>query len=330
MSKVYHVCLWSFLLLCIPCLGQPAAPEANAPPDNEQQPSAEGAQTEQAQVKLVEAGSSPRQTFRFQPKVGSKQSFVMLMNMQQKMVVGGNAMPTPVLPTQKFTIAVEVADVSTEGDIRSDWIYQDIEILDEGDTPKAVADKMRELMKPLAGMSGSVVVSNRGFTKKVNFEMPQGVEPQLRQMLSGMMDSMDKLSAPVPEEAIGAGAIWKVNQQVTANGLSLDQVATYKVVSIDKQGYHLDIGVEQVAKEQWINPPNLPPTTKIKLRSLDSSGTGTMTLASELLMPRDSDLDLKSDTAMQIVAGQQTQDMTTNMTMKMSIKSFPPGETAAE
>lgn len=320
------LCLFP-LLLTTHCLAQPPATQ---PPATEPSPAAESSQQagkHPAKVKLVNPGSAPRQAFRFKPQVGSQQSFVMLMNMQQKMFVGGNAMPAPVLPTQKFTIDLKVAQVSPEGDVHTDWVYRDIDILDEAETPQVVADKIRELVTPLAGMSGKVVVSNRGFTQEANFKVPENLDPQLKQLLGGMLESMDKLSAPVPQEPIGIGAVWTVTQQVVANGLSLNQVATYKLTAIDDSGYHLDVTVDQQADEQWINPPNLPATTKIKLRKLDSAGTGKMTLANDLLMPRNSDLDLKSDTAMEIVVGEQTQAMETKMTMKMAIKSFPPGET---
>lgn len=277
-------------------------------------------------VELLEAGAAPRETLRFTPTKGTKQTVVMTMDMQQQMTINGNPLPAPKLPVQKITIQFEVKGVTPAGDSQLGYEYTQWEVVREEGVQPAVADQIEKLLKPMIGTTGSVTVSNRGFPSENDVEIPAGVAPQLRAMVDGMKQSMDRLGAPLPEEPVGVGGKWRVSAEVVANGVTVDQVSTYELLSADNGVYSLGITIDQLAKKQKVNPPGLPPGAEIELTSLDSTGQGKMTLGKDLVVPRKSDMQLKSSSDMQVNAGGATQKMNVDMEVTMTIG--PPGESS--
>lgn len=129
-------------------------------------------------VELIEPGASPRSEIRFKPKSGDKFKIGMKMKMTQTMTIDGNKLPAPVVPTQKFTIQIVIKDVDSTGEITMEYEYVDFEILDDPKNPSPIAAQIEEMLKPMIGTKGSVVLSNRGVTRKGDIQLTEGIAPR--------------------------------------------------------------------------------------------------------------------------------------------------------
>jgi len=269
------------------------------------------------QVELIRPGDEPRRVVRFTPSVGDKQTAAMTIKMNQKMTLGGNQLPSQPIPPQKITMEIEVTDVAENGDITFEFEYTDMVVLDDPGNPSPLAETLETALKPMIGSTGSGILSNRGITRKGEFNASDGLSPQLKQMLDGMKESLNRLSSPVPVEPIGRGAQWKVVQEVTANGMKLTQTSTHEILRIDENGFEMSVAIKQTAEPQDIQNPMLPPGTQLKLDSLDSNGTGKSTLMENSILPVSSQLTIQTVADMSLDIAGQKQQMKTEVEIEM-------------
>ncbi|TWT72869.1 hypothetical protein [Allorhodopirellula solitaria] len=273
-------------------------------------------------VELMETGTAPLQTIRYAPRVGETQTAVMTISMDMAMSVAGNAMPAQSIPAQKVTFDTTIEKVSDDGVIEFSFIYTGAEIVDDAQNPSPMAPMLEEMLKPLIGATGKATVTNRGITQSAEFNIPDEMAPQLKQILDGMKESMNRISSPVPSEEIGQGAKWKVTQNLVANGMRVVQTSIHEITKFEPGGFTMSIEVTQAADAQEIKNPGLPPGTKLSLVSLDTSGEGTSQIQVGSLIPEQSSLTIRSKTTMDVETAGQKQQMTTDMSMGMELESL--------
>jgi hypothetical protein len=270
-------------------------------------------------VELLDAGATPRSELRFAPKAGDKQIALMTMKMNQAMTISGNKLPSQAIPPQTVTMEIAVTEVTPEGDIHFAFKYVNIDVVDDPSNPSPLSATIRTTLKPLIGSTGSGIVTNRGITKKGEFNIPEDLAPQIKSMLTGMKDAMNQLSAPVPAEPVGIGATWRVVSDLNANGMRLKQTTVHKLTKLDADGFTTSVEVMQHADPQDIQNPALPPGTVVKLTSLESKGDGSSTILNGQVMPRQSTVKIGTKIGMDISAAGQNQSMTIDQTMEMEL-----------
>ena len=274
--------------------------------------SAEPSEVADVVVELISPGEMPREEIRFQPKSGQTESIIMTMKMNQKIAIDGNSFPSPVTPAQKFTLKISTKDVASDGDVSFEFEFANIEVVDDPKSPSPLAPVLMNLLRPMIGSKGSAVVSNRGLTKKSEFKFNDGLAPQLKSMLDGMMDSVGKISSPVPVEPIGVGGKWKVVQKLTTNGLTLKQISTHELKKRNADGFEITTEIAQQADPQEVKSPLLPPGAKMNLESLSTDGNGTSAFRFTSIMPSKADSSVSSNAAMTVNANGQEQRLKTD------------------
>ena len=324
MKKVFVI--GSLVLLLVGCGGKDAASNKSAS-DTSAQKSEVAAETKSsevsAKVELIDQGAQPKQKLRFAPKVNQLQTVQMNMQMDMSMSLAGQAQPTFKSPPMEMTMEAKVTKVDENGDIHVDFSYTDAKVVADGNTPPEIAEAMGNQIKKMVGFKGSMVIDSLGNTKDVNFELPDSVDPNSKQMLGQMLNSLKQLSSPVPAQAVGEGAKWKVDNTLTANGITLNQVSTYEVESLQGDTVTLKTAVQQQADPQKISPPGLPPNASINLTSLDSQGEGTFTIKLDQILPNSANMAITSDTKMSVKQpnSQEEMPMGMNMVMNMDLQS---------
>ncbi len=273
-------------------------------------------------VELIEAGMAPLQTIRYSPRVGETQTAEMTISLDMSMSVAGNAMPVQVIPSQKVTFDSTVDDINANGDIKFSFIYTSAEVVDDPKEPSPLAPMLNDMIKSLVGATGSVVVTNRGITKSAEFNVPDGMAPQLKQLLDGMKESMNRISSPVPSEPIGMGAKWTVTQDLVANGMHLVQTSDHEIIKLEPGGFTMKVKVQQAAEPQEIKNPALPPGTTVALVSLDTEGKGTSQVETASLIPIQSSITISTKNTMDIDTAGQKQQMVTDMKMAMELETL--------
>ncbi len=280
-----------------------------------------GPQEPKVLVELVDVGKAPLQKLRFVPKKGATVKAVMTLKMSQSMELGGQVQPATAIPAQKITMEVTVNDVSSDGDISYAFKYTDLDVVEDPANPSPIGNAIRETLKPMIGATGSGVVTSRGIAKKGEMQIPEGLQPQLKAMLEGLKDSLNSLSAPVPEEAVGAGARWRTTQNVSANGMKIKQIAMNEVTKLDSNSCTLKITLTQEAQPQAVKNPALPPGVTMTLDSLDTTGDGVNLLVFDSVFPQESTVNVNSKVKMTVAGAGQTQQVGTQMKMEMSLKA---------
>ena len=91
---------------------------------------------------------------------------------------------------------------------------------------------MKAAFVGIKGLTGTGTVSSRGFSKGVEFKAPAGSNPQARQLMDQMKEFVTQLVAPLPEEAVGPGARWEAKTPLKSQGMTMDQTATYELVTV--------------------------------------------------------------------------------------------------
>jgi hypothetical protein len=123
-----------------------------------------------------------------------------------------------------------------------------------------------------------------------------------------MKDLVTQLVAPLPEEAVGPGAKWDVKMPLKSQGITVDQTATYEVVSIEGDRLTIKSTIVQHAANQKIQNPAMP-TLKMDLTKMVGSGSGEHTSDLTHLLPTTGTGKVHSETSMTMNMGGQKQAM---------------------
>ena len=209
--------------------------------------------------------------------------------------------------------------VSPEGNLRMNFKVTEAVALERPGMMPGMIEAMQMGLKTIEGMSGWNVVTPRGITTDGDVSLPPGADPGMVQTMDSMKQQMNQMSSPLPAEAVGLGAKWRVTQVVEGQGLKIDQTATYEVVELLGDLVKLKISMVQTAERQMMKLPNLPPSASAELTKLESGGEGTMEIDLKKVIPQ-STLKMKMDMKCTIRAGAEQVPMAMMMKMKVNLK----------
>lgn len=303
----------------------PAPPTASAtaaPPPQDTASTKEQAPPPGAPVvALVSAGSAPRAKLRYHVKGDRQEQIRMVMHMDMRMSLRGKAMPHIQLPA---TVARMTVHESARNDGGADYQYSiDQFSTQSGSSTQRIAAKMDADLAKLVGVTGSAIVTTRGFVSHPKVNVPSGVDPKTRQLMGSINRSVQSGVTPLPEEPVGVGAEWNVTSHLDIRGMSVKQITHAKLLS--HHGKHIVISarVEQTGAPQPIQVPNLPPNTSLYLDSLTSTGTGKSKVLLSQLVPTQAHSTMQTSAVMHITANTKNQPMTTDVTISMDLTSGP-------
>ena len=266
----------------------------------------------------------PRQQLRLKPAIDVKQTTVMTVKMDMEVSASGRPSPAAKIPVSVMTFETKVTKIDPNGDIHYEFAYTNADITgDTGNIPPAARDAMRSALKSMVGMKGSFIMDNRGFHKGGNFILPQGADNNLKQMVGQMSKSIEQLTSPLPAEAVGKGAKWRVSSSSDFIGMNVNDIYTYELASWQDGVASLNVSIEQQANPQNITSPELPPGTTLTLKSFASQGRGATTMRLDRLMPFRSTGSVSSNSEMSAKTAGSSEELTitTKMVMEMTFES---------
>ena len=287
-------------------------------PDAKAAPAGGGAGGDQ--VKLIEPGAEPRKKLRLHPTEGDKQTLVMNMQMDMEMSVAGNKTPSVKIPPMIMTMEITPTKVSPEGDISYDTVITDATVAEDAEAMPQVTQVLKSSLASIKGMSGSGTITSRGIGKTMELKVPEGADPQVRQMVDQTRDLFSKGTSPMPEEAVGQGAKWEVKMPIKSGGVAIQQTTTTELVSVDGERITTKSLISQTAGKQQIQSP-MAPGMKVDLSKMTGSGTGTSTLDMTRLLPIEAVVDYNSDLSMSVNVAGQNQPMSTKVVMNMKMQT---------
>jgi hypothetical protein len=300
-------------VVCVPLL----VAMASSPAASVQVPAMAGypAAAEPAIVAVVTPGAAPRRALRYVVAPTYRASARVSMGMTVTSVVQGEKTPAT-LPPILIEFDLGVTAVHPDGAISYDMTFTSLDVDGPGVDPSALA-AMRTALSGVAGLTGSATVSSRGETRAIRFDIDRLSDSQVRQAMAQAMSGVDNLSIPLPEEAVGPGARWEALQTTVSDGVHVFQKTSFELVSIDGPVVTLRSSFQQEAPLQWMTAADLP-GAKMRLDRMHGSGTGTIVIHLDALVPR-SDVNLSTSSTISMTSGGRRAPMRVGVQMALAV-----------
>jgi hypothetical protein len=235
------------------------------------------------------------------------------------MKMGEMTNPPMKMPGMNLVLDVSVKDVSPGGDIAYQIVFADATPTEDAGGDPQMTEAIKSALSRLKGLSGNGTVSDRGFDKGSQFKVPADVNPQARQAFQQLKETFSNLTIPLPEEAIGPGAKWEARSKVQSQGITLDQTATYQLVSLDGDRAAIKTTLSQNAANQKIQNPVMP-GMQTELIKMVATGTGDFSVLLTQILPSTGTIEFHSEVNMSMNMGAQKQPMTMKADVTVSLQ----------
>ena len=286
----------------------------------------------QPQVELLNPGSEPRQILRFEPAANAKQTTIMTMSMDMSGTVESESIPTMAIPTMDFPTITMTLEAATKplnnGDIQIDFAYSNVDVGSDTTAPPDVLEMMRSQLQILTAVKMSYVIDNQGNTKNVNIILPDKLDPNLKQFVDQLLNSLEQFAiSPFPNEAVGVGAKWQIVSSLPLMGLPANEMKMiYEVGNIqdDQVTLNVTMGMQGGSLTSTELPfPGLPPDLDLTIKSMAIQSTGTLILELDQIMPISGRTSTVSNMEMSINNPNinEPMNMKMNSTIDMTIES---------
>ncbi|MEG4144926.1 hypothetical protein [Microcoleus sp. Pol12B5] len=276
------------------------------------------------QVELLNPGVEPRQQLRLKPAINVKEITVMTVKMNMDISASGQSSAAAKIPVSVMTFETKVTKIDSNGDIYYEFAYTNANIVgDTGNTQPAALNAMRSALKNIVGVKGSFIMDNRGFHKGGDIILPAGADNNVKQMVRQMSKSLEQLGSPLPAEAVGKGAKWRVSSSSGFSGMNVNDIATYELASWQDGVVSMNVSIEQQANPQNISSPQLPAGSTLTLKSFSSQGRGKVTGRLDRLIPFRATVSISSNSEMSAKNAGSSEELTitTKMAMEMTLES---------
>ncbi len=294
------------------CSDKPAAsPDTTAAPVTSATPAA-------SPLKLLAPGGDPKTVLRLHPKAGDQQKLTTTLKMAMDMQLGGQNQAIKI-PAIQMTMDVTVKSVTETGDIAYETVMGDPTVAEESGGGQ-VSDAIKASLAGLKGLTGSGSMSSRGLVKSIDIKLPAGADPQARQAMEQMKESLAQMAIPFPEEAVGSGAKWEVARSIKSQGMTLNQTTTYELVSVDGDHIAAKSTVVQTAANQKIQNPAMPGMA-LDLLKMNGRGSGELKMDLAQLLPVEAAMDSHSEFSMGMNVGGQKQNMEMKIDLNLRLES---------
>lgn len=250
-------------------------------------------------VHVLAPGAEPRSPVAYALAKGPSKPFRMAMDLEMAM----NASAVKIPPTKVPRMAL-LFDFSTGERKGGDWPIDGkvagVTVEPNGAAEEQIAAALRPQIEPMKGFGMTYLVDERGRVHDLKMSWPEGMPAQAQQMVAGMSQSLESMTAPLPEEPIGIGAKWEVIGRAAANGADLLQVSTFELKERKGDVITLDIGVRQIAANDKVSPPGMPKIATAKLLSFDAKGRGSSVIDTKDIAPMSGSMAMTTGMSLEI------------------------------
>lgn len=190
------------------------------------------------EVVLLDAGAEPRQELRYTITDGTETLTTLQVQSQSQSIDGT---PTPEGPPVGIITDQEITVSSVDGGVLIESVVTDARVSD--DTDPGIASLLTNSLEPLLGLTTTSTIDERGVAS--DGTVGETGDPGIDQLLGEFGD----LSNPLPEEAVGVGAVWQVEIPLEATGLSVTNRVTSTLREFTENGVILDTEIEQISND---------------------------------------------------------------------------------
>lgn len=276
-------------------------------------------------VRLLDAGAEPRSAASYAIAKGAVKPLQMDMDLEMAMEAAGMKLPATKMPTMVLLFNFTTGDrAGAEWPI--DGKLSKISVTARGETQDQIAAGLRPQLQQLEGLGMNYFVDEKGRIRDVKVTLPPALPPMAGQMMSGMTQSVESMTSPLPNEAIGIGAKWEVLSRIVANGADLLQVSTFTLEKRNGDVLSLNADVRQFAAKEAVNPPGMPKGATARLLSYKCQGGGKPVFDLTDVAPTNGSMSIQSSMSIELkmdVEG-QSEKQTTSVDTKMTASYSRP------
>lgn len=257
-------------------------------------------------VELLTPGTGPLQVLRFTPKLGQREQMVLTLSMGVGMSMVAAPPVVERMPAVALTCEVEVVSLDGDGTFGTRLTVLAAEFVEDPTAQVDVAVELASAIEPLVGMTAVSRTTSRGVTLATEVHAPSEVDAATRQMMDSVKESLAELMQPLPVEAVGVGARWRVQSDLDV-GLRVRRTTMVELVEarpasgLAGTNVTLRVNVSQTAPRQVMKLPDTAATTVVTLTSLEGRGDGELALDLGHLVPDASHVALVVKTRAQVV-----------------------------
>lgn len=229
-------------------------------------------------VTLVSPGQGPRKQLRYRFRAGDAVTLTMDMSMKMGMEILGRVVPPQTMPTMRMEMGLRVARVTPGGESTLALVLNDVRLIGTAGFTAAQQQQLLAAIKPLKGFRATLVVTSRGVTKGMTYTVPPGVPAAAQQILQNLSHQMKQLSTPLPVEAVGVGATWRVVIPLKGPPITLATQLDFRLEAFTTDGVRLKVKVAGWAPSQPMGVPGMRGVSA-HLKSLQVTGSGRLALS---------------------------------------------------
>jgi hypothetical protein len=222
-----------------------------------------------AVVEVLDPGAEPRRELRYTMKKGDSGGLAMTMDMTMTLRVADQPPRMKLLP--RMVMSFDVAITQSEGaDVYVTSTVREARAEPRDGVDAKIVDALSPKLARMAGMVTKFWMDPRGNVRDAAAELPPGAPADLEATLDQVRQAIEGASAPLPVEAVGSGAKWRVLKRVVAGGLDVVQVVNYRLDEMQADAIVLDAVVTQFAGAETAQIKGLP----VRVLHFGSNGGG--------------------------------------------------------
>ena len=192
---------------------------------------------------------------------------------------------TQKIPTMAISLTMmfdEVDDGSIKGRVRVDHA----DVSDDAGVQPMLAMQVKAGLQAATGKVATLLTSDRGLTERFEFTEADKAEPMLRNTLESIENVLGTLLAPLPEEKVGVGARWVASTSISRSGLTIDQSITYALKSLESKGMGTaTVALDELAPSKGSMSTQVTSNLSFNQGGMPQQFTQTATSKSEVSRP---------------------------------------------
>ncbi|MGC3958146.1 MAG: hypothetical protein QM813_09470 [Verrucomicrobiota bacterium] len=184
-------------------------------------------------LKLIEAGTEPRQVLRLQAKAQEVQQVKISARMTMGLSMQNQPAQTIKTPTAVMSATVTTHEANAQGEISYEVVINDVTVQpEEGTLPQLV----EEMQKSLGAAKGTVIqgiMTDRYLTKKIEAKSPLLTTPTAKEDIETLKETFSNSEFVLPEEAVGVGAKWELKHKKKKRGMMVEETIQHELTAVD-------------------------------------------------------------------------------------------------
>jgi hypothetical protein len=269
----------------------------------------------QSTIQVLDYGSEPRSTLRYQFRPGQVDRANMEMAMSMSMDINGAKVPAVVIPPMKMTMELRVIDVAADGSAQVGFKVQSAEGSVEQVAGAANQALLNRALAGITQVSGTYRTDTRGRTLESKIAAPDSLVPaNALQSMNDILGQGNEELQQFPEEVVGVGARWQSTQRHEVAGSTVTMVQEFTLKS--RSGNRIELLVKSGAPVIAPVPAAGAAAAAVAAAASSTTAAGTIQIDLQKLVPT---MSIDTATSTSIQGQDATQSMKMNAQMRMSV-----------